>query len=67
MNPRDSSPPGSSPGAVAITQLTLAVFRLNGVLLHRGDQLVASLGLTSARWQMLRELQTVRPSSDIES
>lgn len=53
MNPRDSSPPGSSPGAVAITQLTLAVFRLNGVLLHRGDQLVASLGLTSARWQML--------------
>ena len=29
------------------------MFRLNGVLLHRGDQLVAPLGLTSARWQML--------------
>src|SRR5690606_10658343 len=25
----------------------------NGVLLHWGDQLVAPLGLTSARWQML--------------
>jgi len=53
MNQRNLSPSGSNPGAAAITQLTLAVFRLNGVLLHRGDQLVASLGLTSARWQML--------------
>ncbi|QXW17599.1 MarR family winged helix-turn-helix transcriptional regulator [Comamonas aquatica] len=40
-------------GAVAVTQLALSVFRLNGVLLHWGDQLVAPLGLTSARWQML--------------
>ncbi len=40
----------------AVTQLTLAVFRLNGVLLHWGDQLVAPLGLTSARWQMLGSL-----------
>lgn len=35
------------------TYLTLAVFRLNGVLLHWGDLLVEPLGLTSARWQML--------------
>jgi DNA-binding MarR family transcriptional regulator len=39
--------------AQAITRLALTVFRLNGVLLHWGDQLVAPLGLTSARWQML--------------
>ena len=37
----------------AVTQLALTVFRLNGALLHWGDQLVAPLGLTSARWQML--------------
>ena len=43
----------SHPDTAAVTQLTLAVFRLNGVLLHWGDQLVAPLGLTSARWQML--------------
>ena len=30
-------------GAVAVTQLALSVFRLNGVLLHWGDQLVAPL------------------------
>ncbi|QTD45099.1 MarR family winged helix-turn-helix transcriptional regulator [Ottowia testudinis] len=46
-------PPAFGPGAAAVTQLTLTVFRLNGVLLHWGDQLVAPLGLTSARWQML--------------
>lgn len=37
----------------ALTDLTLAVFRLNGVLLQWGDVLVGPLGLTSARWQML--------------
>ena len=40
----------------AITQLTLAVFRLNGVLLRWGDEHVFPLGLTSARWQMLGAL-----------
>lgn len=37
----------------AITDLILEVFRLNGRLLGAGDQLVASLGLSSARWQVL--------------
>jgi len=37
----------------AVTRLTLTVFRLNGALLHWGDQLVEPVGLTSARWQML--------------
>jgi DNA-binding MarR family transcriptional regulator len=37
----------------ALTDLTLAVFRVNGALLQWGDALVGPLGLTSARWQML--------------
>lgn len=56
MNSNRSFPSGANPGAAAVTQLTLTVFRLNGVLLHWGDQLVAPLGLTSARWQMLGAL-----------
>ena len=43
----------TSTGAAAVTQLTLTVFRLNGLLLHCGDRLVEPLGLTSARWQVL--------------
>lgn len=37
----------------ALTDLILDVFRLNGRLLLAGDRLVAGLGLTSARWQVL--------------
>jgi len=37
----------------AITELVLEVFRLNGELLAEGDALVADIGLTSARWQVL--------------
>ncbi len=37
----------------AITSLILDVFKLNGRLLLAGDRLVAELGLTSARWQIL--------------
>lgn len=37
----------------AVTRLVLEVFRLNGALLAAGDGLVADLGLTSARWQVL--------------
>ena len=37
----------------AVTALILDVFRLNGQLLLAGDRLVAELGLTSARWQIL--------------
>jgi DNA-binding MarR family transcriptional regulator len=39
--------------ADALTALILEVFRLNGGLLSAGDRLVADLGLTSARWQVL--------------
>jgi DNA-binding MarR family transcriptional regulator len=38
---------------VALTDLILEVFRLNGRLLAAGDRLVADIGLTSARWQVM--------------
>jgi DNA-binding MarR family transcriptional regulator len=37
----------------ALTSLILDLFRLNSLLLTAGDRLVAPLGLTSARWQIL--------------
>ena len=37
----------------ALTDLILDLFRLNSLLLTTGDRLVAELGLTSARWQVL--------------
>jgi DNA-binding MarR family transcriptional regulator len=37
----------------AVTELILETFRLNGSLLVAGDALVADIGLTSARWQVL--------------
>ena len=36
-----------------VTELILRIFRVNGALLAVGDRLVAGLGLTSARWQLL--------------
>lgn len=35
------------------TRLIVEVFRLHGALVISGDRLVADLGLTSARWQVL--------------
>ncbi len=37
----------------AITDLVLETFRLNGRLLATGDAMMADLGLTSARWQVI--------------
>ncbi|MES2057637.1 MAG: helix-turn-helix domain-containing protein [Pseudomonadota bacterium] len=42
-----------TPSGKAISELIVTVFRLNGRLLAAGDRLVAELGLTSARWQVL--------------
>lgn len=50
---RDTTLSTAATATAAVTQLTLTVFRLNGLLLHWGDRLVEPLGLTSARWQML--------------
>ena len=42
-----------TPGGTALTDLILELFRLNSRMLVAGDRLVAGLGLTSARWQVL--------------
>ena len=42
----------------ALTGLMLDLFRLNSLLVTAGDRLVASLGLTSARWQILGAIVT---------
>ena len=42
-----------TPGGAALTDLILDLFRLNSRMLVAGDRLVAGLGLTSARWQVL--------------
>jgi len=42
-----------TPGGDAVTLFVLDLFRLNNQLLSAGDRLVAPLGLTSARWQIL--------------
>jgi hypothetical protein len=42
-----------TPAGDALTNLVLDIFRLNTLILTAGDRLVAALGLTSARWQIL--------------
>lgn len=42
----------TKPG-MALTDAVLDIFRVNSLLLLEGDRLVAGLGLTSARWQVL--------------
>ena len=42
-----------TPTGEALTDVVLDLFRLNSLLLTAGDRLVAGLGLTSARWQIL--------------
>jgi DNA-binding MarR family transcriptional regulator len=47
------NPPKRTPAATALTGLFLDLFSLNSRILTAGDRLVAGLGLTSARWQIL--------------
>jgi DNA-binding MarR family transcriptional regulator len=42
-----------TPAGAALTSLILDLFSLNNRMLAAGDRLVAELGLTSARWQVL--------------
>ncbi|MCK1391053.1 MarR family winged helix-turn-helix transcriptional regulator [Bradyrhizobium sp. 1] len=42
-----------SPAGDALTDLILDLFRVNNLTVTWGDRLVAPLGLTSARWQIL--------------
>lgn len=45
--------PKRTPAGEAVTSLILDLLRLNSLILTSGDRLVAGLGLTSARWQIL--------------
>lgn len=42
-----------APGGQALAQLILTLFRVNNLALTWGDRIVAPLGLTSARWQVM--------------
>jgi DNA-binding MarR family transcriptional regulator len=51
-----------TPAGQQLTDLILDVLRLNSLILTAGDRLVAPLGLTSARWQILGAIvHTERP------
>ena len=47
-----------TPTGEALTDLVLDLFRVDSLLLTAGDRLVAPLGLTSARWQVLGAMIT---------
>jgi DNA-binding MarR family transcriptional regulator len=47
-----------TPAGKVLTDLVLDLFRLDSMLLTAGDRLVAPLGLTSARWQVLGAMIT---------
>lgn len=49
-----------TPAGEALTDLVLDLFRLNSRMLAAGDRLVAGLGLTSARWQILGAITAAR-------
>jgi len=48
--------PTHSPEGAAATELILALFRSNGLLIAAGDRLSKPIGLSSARWQVLGAL-----------
>jgi DNA-binding MarR family transcriptional regulator len=47
-----------TPAGAALTDLVLEVFRLSSRMSAAGDKLVANLGLTSSRWQILGSIVT---------
>jgi DNA-binding MarR family transcriptional regulator len=49
-----------TPAGEAMTKLVLDLMRANSVLLTAGDRLVAQLGLTSARWQILGAIRATQ-------
>jgi DNA-binding MarR family transcriptional regulator len=51
MGHMDDTP--RSPAGAALTELAFTLFRANNRTLACGDRLVAPLGLTSARWQVM--------------
>lgn len=54
-----------TPSGEALTQLMLDLFRFNSLALTAGDRLVAELGLTSARWQILGAVMAAERSQPV--
>lgn len=54
-----------TPAGEALTQLMLDLFRFNSLALTAGDRLVADLGLTSARWQILGAVMAAERSQPV--
>lgn len=52
--------PNRTPAGDALTGLILTLFRAHNLTLTWGDRMVAPLGLTSARWQMLGAIAYAR-------
>lgn len=50
-----------TPAGTALTNLILDLFGLTNRIVASGDRLVAGLGLTSARWQILGTIAADRP------
>jgi DNA-binding MarR family transcriptional regulator len=51
--------------ADALTELIIDLLRLNGLLVTAGDRMVAELGLTSTRWQVLRAVIDAEPAEPV--
>nr|WP_233855706.1 MarR family winged helix-turn-helix transcriptional regulator [Paraburkholderia sp. HD33-4] len=54
-----------TPAGECLTDVILDFFRLNSGLLTAGDRLVAGLGLTSARWQILGAISEAERSQPV--
>ncbi len=54
-----------SPAGDALTALILSLFRANNRTLAWGDRLVAPLGLTSARWQVMGAIAAAGPPQPV--
>lgn len=54
-----------TPASDALTDLILDLFRLTSRMLAAGDRLVADLGLTSARWQILGAIVAAERSQPV--
>jgi DNA-binding MarR family transcriptional regulator len=55
-----SPEPLHSPPAAILTQLIVEIFRANGALLTRGDQMTGEIGQSSSRWQVMASVEGER-------
>ena len=57
--------PKRTPAGDALSNLIPDLFRLNSLLFTAGDRMVAELGLTSARWQILGAIVTAERAQPV--